>query len=338
MPIMNNNNINNFTNSMQPMALQNDAFYRGANSPVGAAGPSPENIRGNFQKYTSFDTAFNPLPNIPFNGVKPQDNFKNYDFRNRDDLLHNNMYPNVKDEEIREYSLLIDSKDRNYKAYPNPFEYKVKLGPLNKSTTIINGRRKIFEEPNPVINSTFQKIRYVYVKNILLPNFYQVDCHGIVDKEDKLTDNMYVLLNIKELDTVNTNNATNDLLEKAFDLIYFDYFINPTHYHGVSRNTFKLFNPDDLGVLNNLTISITDPYGNVFDPRNLNCDVGTEYACNCRRDCDCIGEEDDREEIDKRTLPCIKHNPLHPLNPLYQNHIELGVGVVEAHLNKKVYS
>jgi hypothetical protein len=304
------------------------------------------NIRPNYNQYTSFDTAFQPLPNIPFNGTWPQDNFKNYNFKNRNDLLHNNLYPYTLDEQIREYTLLIDSKDRNYNVYPNPFSYKVKLGPLSKSSTIIDGKKYIYEEPNPVIFNNFKNIRYVYVKNILLPNFYHINSQGQIDTNDKLTNNMYVLLNIKELSTVNENNATNDLLQKSFDLIYFDYFINPTHYHGISRNTFKLFNPDDLGILNNLTISITDPYGNVFNPKYLNTNVGTNFKCDCEELNDYVYDDDHLNDNSNDNLndnlnsksSCIKHNPLHPLNPIFQNHIELGIGVVEGHLNKKVFS
>ena len=47
------------------------------------------------------------------------------DYRNRNNLIHNNINENLLVEQIIEYTLNIDSMDRSLTAYPNPFNFSV---------------------------------------------------------------------------------------------------------------------------------------------------------------------------------------------------------------------
>jgi hypothetical protein len=120
--------------------------------------------------------------------------------------------------------------------------------------------------------------------------------------------------------------STNDVLSNSFATIYHDSKANNTHYFGCNSNGLKLFHKDQLGKIDKLKISFMDPYGNYLrcdhvDPTILS---GMECCCN-----DPEGDDD---------TTCFKHNLQHPLNPIFQHHIHLKVGVVEARLNKTTFN
>src|SRR4051812_35981025 len=76
--------------------------------------------------YGGYNYAY--TPNFPM--VPPTD------FRNHNQVLHQNITKNVLQEEIIEYAIIIDSADRDCNLYPNPYEYKVTINPRTVSYKI----------------------------------------------------------------------------------------------------------------------------------------------------------------------------------------------------------
>lgn len=324
--------VNPLDNLYQPMFQQNPPFYQAPGI------PNPLNIGNTLPNYGNYNTAFAPTPEIKFNGVQPKGMFNNNGFVNRGGLLHNDLYDIILNEEIREYYVLIDSKDRNYQMYPNPFQYNVQFSPLPTSKGKVNGKKVSYEIPNPTINEAFTNVRYIVLENAVLPIYNKVRSVNkeIIDEgairtvkdwkvniNRPLTENLYVVLTIGEYNDINMR-STNDVLSDSFATIYYDYNINQTHYMGNSSNGIKIFRPDQLGNITNWTISFSDPYGNILGCPHVDKNIKSSMECIC---------DDDYEDPD-----CYRHNLFHCMNPIYQHNLCFRVGVVEPRLNKMVFS
>ena len=285
----------------------------------------------------NFQNVFEPLPLIPFQGTDPKSNFRNHNFVNRNDLLNNNLQNILLNEEIREYTIIIDSKDRNYQIYPDPFSYEVKFNPLPKSREKVNGKYVTYEEPSPVINDSFKNVRYIKLETIILPFYTKIkqvekeDDEGDmvkiwnVDTKKLLSDNLYTVLSIGEYKDVNYR-STNDVLADSFATIYYDCKISNTHFEGYTSNGIKYFPQDQLAKIDKLKISFMDPYGNPLRCEHLNKKIKSNMVCTCE---DPEGDED---------TDCFEHNIFHPLNPIYQHHLQFKVGVVEPRLKKNNFN
>lgn len=297
----------------------------------------PNNYNISFPNQNNFSTAFNPLPVIPFQGNDPKSMFSNNNFTNRNDILHNNLQSALLNEDIREYSVIIDSKDRNYQIYPDPFNYEVKFNPLPKSREYIDGKYVVYEEPAPVINDSFNNVRYIKLETVLLPLYTKVWQTEEKNENDeivpvwkvntrkKMSDNLYIVLSIGEYKDVNYR-STNDVLGDSFATIYFDKTVSNTHYSGFTNNGVKFFPKDQLAKIDKLKISFMDPYGNSFCCPHVNKEIKSNMECTCE---DPDGDED---------TDCFEHNLFHPLNPIFQHHLQFKVGVVEPRLSKKNFT
>lgn len=309
---------------------QNNMYYPQMNNT-----PTPYNsIIG---KQGNFPTAFNPLPNIQTNGHDSKGLFSNHNFVNKNNILHNNLSNILLNEEIREYSVMIDSKDRNYQVYPDPFSFEVKFHPLPKTKEKINGKYVTYEEPAPTINDNFINVRYIKLEDVILPLFNKIrkvdeenDEGEIiktwkVDTTKPLTDELYIVLSLGEYADDNYK-STNDVLSDSFSIIYFDSKANNTHYFGYTANGLKIFPQDQLAKIDRLKISFMDPYGQLLRCSHLDKKIKSNMECTCK---DPDGDEDTN---------CFKHNLFHPLNPIFQTHLHFKIGVVEPRLNKLTFN
>src|SRR3984885_11337277 len=237
-------------NLYQPMSQQNKFFYQNTRN---QGAPNPENIKQMYTGFNNFQTAYNSLPTIPFNGVQPKSIFSNNGFINDGNLLHNDLYKNVLNEEIREYSVLIDSKDRNYQVYPDPFKYEVKFNPLHSIKERIN------EKMDGEIVQTWA-----------------------VNTNIKTTGNLYNVLVIDEFKDITSNcRSTNDVLSDSFAAIYFNTQINDTHYVATTSNGYKVFQQDQLYEIKNMHISFIDPYGSPLRCDRLDPLIKSNMECKC---------------------------------------------------------
>jgi hypothetical protein len=297
-------------------------------------------------------TTFDPLPNIQFNGYDPKTMFNNNNFVNKGDIMHNNLKDILLNEEIREFSVMIDSKDRNYQIYPDPYSYEVRFNPRPKYKEKVNGKLVVHEEPAPVINENFENVRYVKLDSIILPYFNKItktknlkntednysdddskenSSEGwVVNSRRPTTDNLYTVLSIGNggNNNYNDNNyrSTNDVLSDSFAIIYYDSKINGSHYMGYTSNGIKIYPQDQLGKIDKMRINFLDPYGNNIRCSHLDKNIKSNCECNCE---DSDGDED---------TDCFIHNLFHPLNPIFQHHIQLKIGVVEPRLGKKIFN
>ena len=290
--------------------------------------PKPYNNNPLMGKQGNFNTAFNSLPNIQTNGYDPKGSFNNHNFVNRNNILHNNLNNILFNEEIKEYSVLIDSKDRNYQVYPDPFNYEVKFHPLPKTREKINGKYVMYEEPAPTINDNFTNVRYIKLEEIILPfytkikNVEEIDEHDDVIKTWKidttktLTDDLYNVLSLGEYSD-NNYRSTNDVLSDSFATIYYENKINNTHYFGYTANGIKFFPQDQLAKIDKLKISFMDPYGKLLKCPHIDKKIKSNMICTCKDP-----EGDDNTD-------CFKHNLFHPLNPIFQHHLHFKIGVIE---------
>lgn len=295
------------------------------------------NSRGNMSQ-GNFQTAFNPLSSFSVNGYDPKTQFKNHNFQNQNNILHNNLNSILLNEEIREYSVMIDSKDRNYQIYPDPFNYEVKFNPLPKSREKVNGKYVTYEEPAPIINTNFTHVRYIKLEEVLLPIYNRVRVMDVanddgelesklqVDTYKPLTDNLYVLLSLGGEYTDENYKSTNDVLSDSFATVYYDCKVNNTHYFGYMSNGIKIFPQDQLAKIDKLKINFMDPYGMPLKCTHVDKRIKSNMICNC---VDPEGDDD---------TDCFKHNLSHPLNPIFQHHLHFKIGVVEPRLNKLTFN
>ena len=285
----------------------------------------------------NYSSAFLPNQQTQMNGYDPKSGFRNNKFVNQNSLLHNNLGNSLLNEEIREYSVLIDSKDRNYQVYPDPFDYVVKFNPLPKIVDIVNGERIVYEEPMPIINEDFKNVSYIKLESIILPFYNKIlyvneDVSGDMVKTVKvnvakpLTDNLYIILSLgNEYHDVNYK-STNDALADSFAVIYFDNKISNTHFTGRCDSGIKIFPRDKLGTLNSLKIKFKDPYGEPICCEHVKKEIQSNMVCTCN---------DPEGDV---FTDCFKHNLFHPLNPIFQHHIHFKIGIVEPRLNKLTFN
>lgn len=289
-------------------------------------------------KYGDFSNVFNSNPSLNIQGYDPKTQFRNNNFINSNNLLHNNLSENLMNEEVREYSVIIDSKDRNYQVFPDPFNYEVTFAPLPKSKEVVNGKTVVYEQPNPVINDNLKNVKYIKLQEIILPLYnkirfeQQLDDYDntvetpLVDIANPLTNSMYIVLSLG--DQYNDGNylCTNDVLSDGFATVYFDSKANDTHYFGCTSNGIKIFPQDQLAKIDKFRIRFTDPYGNLIKCEHVDKRIMSNMECTCE---DPTGDEN---------TDCFKHNIFHPLNPIFQHHLHFKIGVVIPRLSKKTFS
>lgn len=322
----------------QPMTQQSHQFYQ--QNQVQNHVQYPSNVNQTNPNFGGFRSAFQPLAPSPvlFNGYEPKGMFNNHGFVNRGDLLYNNLNNILLNEEIKEYSILIDSKDRNYQVYPDPFSYEVRFAPLPRTREKIGNKVVTYEEPSPIINDNLVNVRYIKLEEAILPLYTKIRAHKEKNEDDKLvtkwkvdtlkplTENLYVVLSLGSDYKDNNYKSTNDVLSESFATIYYDYAINLTHYKGYTSNGIKIFPQDQLAKIDKLKIKFMDPYGKPLSIKHVKKSILSNLECNCE---DPEGDEN---------TDCFKHNLFHPLNPIFQHHIHLKVGIVEPRLNKITFN
>ena len=292
-----------------------------------------------------FPNAFDPLinPNNParefnqFNGRNPKDMFLNHNFVNDNTILFNNLHVDLLNENIKEYTVLIDSKDRNYQIYPNPFHYDVTFDPIPTEKKKVGSKEIVYETPTPTISTGFSNVRYIKLDVAILPMYTGIRRRTIntgeknevgldifadeecIDRNKSLIDNLYNVLIIEEYKDVNYK-STNEVLSDSFSTLYYDDMINRTHFRSCPEGAIKVFPRDQLGKIDKFKIRFYDPYGCELNVPHLDPRIKSNMTCECG---------------DTNNPNCFRHNLSHPLNPNFQNHLQFKIGVVEPTLSKK---
>ena len=161
--------------------------------------PNSGNPNNNF---SSIVTGSNRLQNM--NASNLTDSFSNVksviqnpDYRNGDNMMHNNIKKELLKEVVQEYQLFIDSKDRDKDVYTNPFSFILTFSPQGDSmeknslgvNTLIKG------DPRPHISIDFKNVKYLRIDNLILPQYIEfLKQEPVVDKIkviNKLNNNVF---------------------------------------------------------------------------------------------------------------------------------------------------
>lgn len=278
----------------------------------------------------NFNSAFQV--NTPF--------IEKMDFRNKNNLLHNNINENLLVEQVIEYNLNIDSKDRSISAYPNPFDFTVTFGghgsvvenkTFIKKTPINLGavneskyeNKKIVYEgtPGPIINKRFKNVKYLRLDYLILPRTNVIkkndnsllssefidDCISYEDK-DKLTYKYkYLILRINEIKSDKIL-GTNRNLENDTFILYPDKLMGRNHIMWLPTSGSRNYKNSNLENITRLTFEILSPKGETL----------------------CIYDEDGNKisllsETDETIKECIEEH--------MQINLSIIMGVVENELN-----
>jgi hypothetical protein len=112
----------------------------------------------------SYPSVFHPISQpTNVNGYDPKSGFNNNNFVNNNQIRHNNQ------------------------VYPDPFQYTVKFNPLTTVQEIVDGEYQTFEEPNPIIHTSFTNVRYIKLQDMILPMYHHLKREYYMDEDENVT-------------------------------------------------------------------------------------------------------------------------------------------------------
>lgn len=145
---------------------------------------------------------------------------------NKQPVLHDNLKDNIFNEYIKEYSVTIDSIDRDIISYPNPFKFK---------TLLLNSTNK--NNIKPIIHRSFKNVKYIKIDSIICPINYNIS--DKLDKDDDNYDEEYATQYLTDYENLKIKSeiyngiyeARLDEYSKLFDINYYtkykhEYLIN----------------------------------------------------------------------------------------------------------------
>ena len=248
--------LNNFTNFRNPSEYTVNSFNRNRNDG------------------TNFNQAFNKATTLI-----PQRDTKNYS-----NALHNNFGDNIVNEMITEYTIHVDSMDRDLIAFPNPYQFVLSIGGAGSSTitqsnyinknqqSVLNFTSVSYSGvPNPRIDVPFRNVKYIKLKYLMLPRTivydYDISGNSVIyskisppsSKTTILGNYRYLIMRIKEIANDNFY-STNDNIKNNCFILYRD----SNYYDAISdlwmaTQPIKIFYDDDLKNLSKMTIEIFIP-------------------------------------------------------------------------------
>lgn len=276
-----------------------------------------------------YDRAFRPGQEV----IPPMD------FANQRNMIHNNVAPNVLNEQVVEYTMVIDSSDRDIKFYPDPFNYKVLLNPLafqssHKKMIDPNTKKEMTDEMTkpvrPFITADVTNVKYIRFNTAVLPRSRNLNLESLTSGDPdvfdakcgiKLDNDRFTILEIPELRGP-MKFATSQHVSESYALLYNENIMNPNFYLATGETAGKYY-PMFLKKLNHLTIQFKDSFGKPLKVDFLDKKIDTPATCICNN----FGYTSAQKE------KCSCKYVQHPLNPLLQNHITLTIGIMEDHVN-----
>jgi hypothetical protein len=228
-----------------------------------------------------------------FNKAFQQNNpmIEKQNFKNQNNVFHNNLLDNVQTEFIVDYTLDIDSKDREISSFPDPFKYTVTFAPVTKGVD----RREEWINPNdkslgkhivstfytgnppPYIAKSFKNIKYIRVDNVILPKYGGIKydmgtSEWVLDDTKDLTADRFIVMKFKNIDS-RFNMSTNSIVESTgIKLIPDTIPESGNFYYAVpsnAKNIVKTYNMSLLGNLDRLYVEFYDSVGNQLRYTNL---------------------------------------------------------------------
>ena len=224
--------------------------------------------QSNFNQ-SNFNQSYSPIQN-----VIPQ-----RDIKNHNNVFHNNINDPIVSEIITEYTLHIDSADRNTNVYPNPYTFSVSLG--GAGTQIFNSVTYT-GVPNPRIDIQFKNIKYVKIKYLTLPRnvVYNIDSSGTTYNTDMgstgfistiLGNHRYLVLRIKELNDDKLYSTNDNIKNNCFILYRDSNYSDALNDLWIATQPVKIYYDNLLkNNLNKLTFEILTPDFQEFRLKYIN--------------------------------------------------------------------
>jgi len=185
------------------------------------------------------------MPNFMNNSLNPQHLSIN-EYQKPENLLSNNISNNTFTEILQEYSIIVDSSDRDINKYPNPFNYRVYFNPVNDTT-------------DAYIPQKFNYVKYIKLVTGILPTLYyyiKIDA-TINDNDITLLSNLTYInnppnseINLTSINITGIYNIIN-ISEITQDNINYKKvitFAEPQEYPTVIKNVYEFsytYNYDD---------------------------------------------------------------------------------------------
>jgi hypothetical protein len=269
-----------------------------------------------------------------YNSFKPNNTLVNMrNFNNKNDILYNNLEPNILNQDVHEVNIQIDSTDRDYKVYPNPFDMKIIFNPIadtfdKKTNTLFKGTSK------PTIPIDFSNVKYIKLEYAILPRNYILkkkyteNTNNVLENVDwvydnkKLSNERFILVDIDELYTDNSY-GTNDEITRSFGTLYCDKILNEKFFYTSTYSCLKIFPSSQLGDIKSFTIRLKNSCGSKLNINNL------DLTCDTPKECIC----DSSKFTDEQKQKCVCSYKRHPLNPDLQVFLSFKIGYLRNELN-----
>jgi len=245
-----------------------------------------------------------------YNSPLPMPTMYSTDFKRHIPLIHENIpIDNVLRSKVKEFTMVIDSTDRDIVQYPNPFYYRVTIGPQvqQKITEFVRDEYGyvlkdpitnqpitnsfVVQTPGPIIKEKIVWIKYIRLVNAVLPraNSFSIcnETQSNVLDEDSSTQ-----IQIKELTGQISpyKYSTNDNLTDCFAILFDNYIMNKHFYMSMHDGTGIIYD-ESLSSLNYLSVSIRNSNGKQLEyPFLKNC-----KCCNSNCNNNCC---DDKKKIE----------------------------------------
>ena len=260
------------------------------------------------------------------------------DMNYRGGVIHNNLGERLISEHLSEYTIHINSSDRDYGAFPNMFNFYVTFGGIGRTKdkkfkpdgtyteTIYEG------QPTPKIARKFKNIKYIKLNHVILPKTTVVDKitgsdglpeYALGDSYTDICSNYkYLMLKIKNIGN-NKVFSTNDQVDEDTFILYPDRMMGSQHYMWLPTITSRVFSNSSLANVDKLTFELLDDEGEllfVLDTDGSRFNTKTVLA----------EMETDRDETDPVLINFKR------IHKMMQMDIELTFGVIEGELNTDI--
>jgi hypothetical protein len=166
----------------------------------------------------------------------------NKKLQSRKMVINNNIDVDLYDEEIKEYIIKIDSRDRNIDQYPNPFKFKVRFNDNEAygQAPVIQARYQNVKSIE-LLETIIPKHNYSQIYNKVNYNFYE---KSIINSLSILETNSNLKIKLNKNDTIIVDNMILEIIDfvifSKFDCISVDKYPNFTGFKDIIYSKVKL--------------------------------------------------------------------------------------------------
>jgi len=199
-------------------------------------------------------------------------------YENSNQLVHNNLESNLFDESYIDYTIHVDSTDRNTTIFPSPYNFVLNFGGSGPSRNKFYNSAGTLQTvdfngvPDPIIDRKFRNVKTVILDKIFFPKYIgfqrtgagpDYDYSGNVTLASRYR---YVIVRIKELDN-NRMYSTNNYVRDDSFVMYNDKTLGDTGIGIWIASPYKrTYLKSALKNIDKFTIEIVDPQGNPIIP------------------------------------------------------------------------